>query len=206
MAGAMRTNQTAAVATRLLRLGNVGYALVLSEAGPPGLVEIGRVETIFDRPARVLRLPDSLPPAWMVGAWRWAGSPTEALLAIAEPGFDPAAEAVLEGRGPGRAAPAGFRADGTIAERRSDRLTVDVDASADGHLVLAEAYQDGWKASVDGSPAAIVRANVLFRAVAVPAGRHRVELRYRPVAVVWGASLTALGLAALAGLGLRRER
>jgi uncharacterized membrane protein YfhO len=93
-----------------------------------------------------------------------------------------------------------------IRERRPDRLVVDTDASARGHLVVAEAYQEGWKATLDGKEVPVRLANVLFRAVAVPAGSHRVELRYRPAAVYGGAALTATGVAALAGLLVRRGR
>jgi hypothetical protein len=206
MAGAMRRNQATPVATKLLRLGNVGYAVSVQEPPSPGLVEVGRVQTIFDAPVRVAKVVDALPPAWVVGGSRAAGSPTEALLAIAEPGFDPAAEVVLEGSGPDVAPPPGFRGACTIVARRADRVVFDVEASADGHLVVAESVQDGWRATLDGSPARVGSANVIFRAVAVPAGRHRVEMRYRPAPVAWGAGLTAAGLAAAAALGLRRGR
>jgi uncharacterized membrane protein YfhO len=104
------------------------------------------------------------------------------------------------------APPADFRARCTIRERRADRVVVDMESSATGHLVVAEAYQDGWKATLDGADVPVRPANVLFRAVAVPAGSHRVELRYRPAAVYAGAGLTALGLMALAALLVRRER
>jgi Bacterial membrane protein YfhO len=154
----------------------------------------------------VLKVPDGLPAAWVVGGSRSAGSPSEALLAIAEPGFDPASEVVLAGGGPRVPPPEGFRAVCTIRERRADRLVVDVEASGNGHLVVAEAYQDGWKASLDGGAVPVEPANVLFRAVEVPAGRHRVDLRYRPPAVFWGTGLTATGLVVAAVMLVRRGR
>jgi hypothetical protein len=206
MAGALRRNQRTPVATKLLRMGNVGYAVAVQEEGSPGLVEIGQVVTVFDRPARVLKVPDALPAAWVVGGSRTAGSESEALLAIAEPGFDPASEVVLAGGGPRVPPPEGFRAVCTIRERRADRLVVDVEASGNGHLVVAEAYQDGWKASLDGAAVPVEPANVLFRAVEVPAGRHRVELRYRPGAAWAGAGLTAAGLVVAAVMLVRRGR
>ena len=205
MTGALLRNRSAPVAPKLLRMGNVGYVIVVQEDGLGGLSEVGQVATIFDRPARVMRVSDPLPPAWVVGGSRPADSPTAALLAMAEPGFDPAAEVVL-GDGGRVPPPADFRARCTIRERRADRLVVDMDSNAGGHLVVAEAYQDGWKATLDGSEVPVRPANVLFRAVAVPAGSHRVELRYRPAAVYWGAALTATGLVALAALLVRRGR
>jgi hypothetical protein len=206
MAGALLRNRSTPVAPKLLRMGNVGYVIVVQEDGVSGLSEVGQVATIFDRPARVMRVGDPLPPAWVVGGSRPADSPTAALLAIAEPDFDPVAEVVLGDGGRRVPPPSDFRARCTIRERRADRLVVDMDANAGGHLVVAEAYEDGWKATLDGSEVPVRPANVLFRAVAVPAGSHRVELRYRPAAVYWGAALTATGLVALAALLVRRER
>jgi hypothetical protein len=57
----------------------------------------------------------------------------------------------------------------------ADRVVVDVDLSQPGYLVTTDSYDDGWRASVDGRPAALLRANVAFRAVELPPGRHRVE-------------------------------
>jgi hypothetical protein len=206
LTGALLQNRTTPVAPKLLRLGNVGYVVAVADEAIPGLVPVGEIATIFDRPARVLKVADALPPAWVVGGSRPAASPSAAVLAIAAPDFDPASEIVLEGGAPPVPAPSGFRARCAIRERRADRLVVDVEASAGGHLIVAEAYQDGWRATVDGGAAPVVPANVLFRAVAVPAGPHRVELRYRPPAALWGAGLTASGLVALGVLGFRRER
>ena len=206
MTGALLRNRSTAVAPKLLRMGNVGYVVAVQEPGFGGLIEVGQAATIFDRPARVMRVGDPLPPAWVVGGSRPADSPTAALLAIAEPDFDPAAEVVLADGGRRVPPPSDFLARCVIRERRPDRLVVDTDASARGHLVVAEAYQEGWKATLDGKEVPVRLANVLFRAVAVPAGSHRIELRYRPAAVYWGAALTATGVAALAALLVRRGR
>jgi prepilin-type N-terminal cleavage/methylation domain-containing protein len=60
--------------------------------------------------------------------------------------------------------------------------TVIVEASAPlaGTLVLRDSYDPGWTADVDGVPAEIARANGLYRAVALPPGRHVIRFSYRP--------------------------
>ena len=64
--------------------------------------------------------------------------------------------------------------------------------------MLADAWDHGWRAWVDGAPAPVLVANVAFRAVAVAAGRHVVEMRYRPRAALVGLALSGLSLLALA--------
>jgi len=66
-------------------------------------------------------------------------------------------------------------------------------------------------ASVDGRPAEIIKADYLLRAVAVPAGHHRIEFHYRSKAVRDGlaVSLASLLIAVLGVAGpplLRRWR
>lgn len=68
--------------------------------------------------------------------------------------------------------------------QRPDRLELRVDAPRPGLLVAVEAFDEGWRAEVDGEPADVVRANVIFRAVPIEAGTHEVVLRYRPAGVI----------------------
>lgn len=67
-----------------------------------------------------------------------------------------------------------------VASYESDSLALVVDAATPGAVVINEAWYPGWVARVSGAEAPIVRANGLVRAVEVPAGRHRVELRFEP--------------------------
>jgi hypothetical protein len=64
-------------------------------------------------------------------------------------------------------------------------VVVDLEAATGGYLVLNDPYQPWWFAEVDGSAAPLVRANVLFRAVAVSAGRHVVRFAFRPLLGAW---------------------
>jgi uncharacterized membrane protein YfhO len=47
---------------------------------------------------------------------------------------------------------------------------------------------------VDGKRVRIQEADGVMRGVPVEAGRHRVEFRFRPGSVYWGAALCALGI------------
>jgi hypothetical protein len=82
-------------------------------------------------------------------------------------------------------------------------------AARPGYAVLLDEWTRGWSATVDGAAAPLERADVVLRAVAIPAGAHRVEMFYRTPGLRLGAALALggwlifLGLwAALAGFKL----
>jgi hypothetical protein len=70
----------------------------------------------------------------------------------------------------------------------------------EGFLVVGDSYYPGWQAFLDGRRVDLHRANVAFRAVAVPPGTHDVVLRFRPTSVALGAALSGVGLLACGAL------
>jgi hypothetical protein len=86
----------------------------------------------------------------------------------------------------------------------SGAVGVEVEARRPGLLVISQAWFPGWQGEVDGKPSPVVRTDGLVTGVPVAAGRHRVELRYRPPGFRAGmfislAVLIALIAAALGG-------
>jgi hypothetical protein len=73
-----------------------------------------------------------------------------------------------------------------------DRLVIAARLDSPGLVVIADGFVPGWRARVDGVPAPIHPANLMFRAVPVPAGVHTLELEYRPRGFTAGAVLCAL--------------
>jgi uncharacterized membrane protein YfhO len=68
----------------------------------------------------------------------------------------------------------------TFARFGCSAVSVAVESAVPARLVLIDAYDAGWTATVDGAPAPVARANVAFRSVEVPAGRHTVAWTYVP--------------------------
>lgn len=66
-------------------------------------------------------------------------------------------------------------------------ITLRVESPAPAYLALNEAYYPGWEALVNDTPTPIYRANLLFRAIPVPAGESAVVLRFEPTR--WRAAL-----------------
>lgn len=78
-------------------------------------------------------------------------------------------------------------------------MTYEVNAGQNGWLVTADTWYPGWEVTVDGTSTHILRANDLFRAIAVPAGSHTIVFRYRPRSYLLGALISGLALLILSG-------
>ncbi|WP_240910936.1 YfhO family protein [Paludisphaera soli] len=81
----------------------------------------------------------------------------------------------------------------TIEVDLPEEVVVSVVAETPAYLVLADTFDPGWSATVDGKPAAIAPAYVAFRAVYLEPGPHRVVFRYSPAGFTAGLAATAFG-------------
>jgi hypothetical protein len=97
----------------------------------------------------------------------------------------------------------------TITEYKPERVALAVATDRPGYLLLTDSWYPGWEAWLDGQPVSIYRADYIFRAVAVPPGKHTVVFEFRPSSFLWGALISGLSLTLLAGLavaGIWRQR
>ncbi|HMF08512.1 MAG TPA: hypothetical protein VKJ00_05210 [Thermoanaerobaculia bacterium] len=83
----------------------------------------------------------------------------------------------------------------SILEDLPERLAARTTTDANGILVVTDLAYPGWKVELDGRPAPLLRSDGYLRAVALPAGEHRVVFQYRPLSVYAGAGVTFLALA-----------
>ncbi len=65
----------------------------------------------------------------------------------------------------------------------STSVTYDVESEKGGVVVFSEIYYPGWKATIDGEPVEIARANYVLRAMNVPAGKHKIEMVFDPQSI-----------------------
>jgi hypothetical protein len=93
-----------------------------------------------------------------------------------------------------------------VSAYEPSHLVIDTDALAPTVLVVSESFYPGWVATVDGQPARILLTDYLLRGVALPPGRHRVEMRYTAPAARGGAIISACTLLLLGGLFVYSRR
>jgi len=75
-----------------------------------------------------------------------------------------------------------------------NKIEADVNASSPALVVISQSYYHLWNASVDEKSVPLLRANLAFQAVQVPAGTHHLELVYRDPYLEVGAMITILSL------------
>jgi hypothetical protein len=78
----------------------------------------------------------------------------------------------------------------SILHRWPTRLRVEAEAGKPSLLMMSEMFYPGWAATLDGKEVDLWRVNYNLRGVSVPAGKHIIELNYRPRALVEGAVVT----------------
>ncbi|MGQ9677121.1 MAG: YfhO family protein, partial [Chloroflexota bacterium] len=148
----------------------------------------------------------SMPRIWVVNDVRVAGSEREALALALDPMLHPGRTVVLE-RQPGLKLSPEQELHQTwrIVGNKSWWFKAEIETTADGIFVLSEAYHPGWRAYVDGREVPILRADYALKAVELPAGKHIVEMHYRPLSFWAGLLISALTLVMIAVVTIRTK-
>ena len=157
--------------------------------------------------AELYRLPAALPRARIVSRARAVGSADQLLKLLASGEIDLRRELIFHdpadlGLAAGLDSSEGR--SGAVDEARlvvdgATKVVVDAVAPRGGWLLLSDTWYPGWKVTVDGRPAPLLRANVAHRAVALAPGDHRVVFSFRPASTARGFALSAAGLTLLIG-------
>ena len=183
----------------------LGVRYVLSTRYIPTGIEIDDetglkgLNLIYNGEIKIYENEDAMPRAFVVDRVRPAAPGDSTLAVLRDPTFDPAREVVLPtfaaasvdlesttDQGP----------PGTVEalDYTSTQIVAQVQLDHPGYLVVTDALFPGWTAELDGEPTPILRANHIFRAVALPAGAHRVTMEFRPRAIRIGGIITLITL------------
>ena len=146
-----------------------------------------------------------LPRAYLVGGARFFGTYDEVLDYMKAGEFDPRREILLVGQS--GAAPDSAVDIGRVsmAAYEPQEIVMGVQADRDCYVFISDTYYPGWKATVDGEEAPVLRANYAFRALAVSEGKHEVRMVYEPAPFRIGIILSIAGLVLLVLLLVSRS-
>jgi hypothetical protein len=191
--------RAAASPVRLLRLLGVGHA-VLPAPDPATPATVDGLEPVREaaRGAWLYRVKAPLPRVYVPEEVTVAAD-DQALQRLMDEDVV-AGRRVLLASGSPRAPALASRGRCVLTAFAATHLEAGCDMTGDGLAVFVEQFAAGWSATVDGVAAPVLRANLLFRAVPVPRGAHRVVLRYSAPDLRAAATISMLALAALVAL------
>jgi hypothetical protein len=165
-------------------------------SGMTGLLDFLAVARISDphQPGRFV--PRDSPMSWISGGQQpILGTESDVLRHLASAGFDPRRQVFLP---VGATAQLAVRGPQTVTIRdvavSAQRVCFTAEARAPALAVIAQSYYHAWQAYVDGRQTELLRANLGFQAVAIPAGTSRVQLRYEDRLFRIGGILSFVGL------------
>ena len=128
----------------------------------------------------------ALPRVLFVNNWKEADF--DALMVSGDwPQFDPMQTVLLEkarGANEDMVKPMGQPVGNSsvaIRHYENTKVVIEIDAAQPGFVVLHDVWHPWWTADVDGIDKPILRANILFRAVHMPAGHHVLTFEFRPI-------------------------
>ncbi len=154
--------------------------LIDKQLKPGDLRQVARTKDAY-----VYENPRALPRVMLVPGWRTADF--DDLIDTGRwPSFDPRATLLLEGPPdplPQRSASRPLPLEPKVAITHFENTVVEiaVEAPRDAFVLVNSAWHPWWRATVDGEPARILKANVMFRAIRVPAGSSRIRLTFEPL-------------------------
>ncbi|MDX2170122.1 MAG: YfhO family protein [Deltaproteobacteria bacterium] len=167
-----------------------GSDTVAQISGPPmPLIQFGEGARLYEN-------TQAVPRARWVPRAEVVAEPQALLDRLASGTVDPSTTVLLEAPPPSGDLGTSAAAGGAVRFTRDDPEDVELDVSAPaaGFVVLSDQDFPGWRATVNGDAAPILRANHVFRAVPVPAGHSTVAFRFRPRSVLAGFALSAAAL------------
>lgn len=175
-----------------------GLSLVDERSGVFQSLTLGPYRLAHSGDVKIYELLTPLPRAFVVPEAVVITDTFAAGAALAAPTFSPTATLILASppEAPLTFQPSLVTDQATITDYAPEYVRVT--AKGPGYLVLTDAHYPGWQATLDGALTPILRADLMFRAVALTAGEHVVEFRFAPPSVAIGLWLSGITWAMLA--------
>jgi len=149
-------------------------------------------------PFALTEFTGALPRAKLFAQWEVSTNAQVTLSRLADPNFDPHKTVLLSeaNKSPESTNSAGAVGTTEIIHYTPKKIELQTDAPGPSVLLLNDQFDPAWKATVDGQPAKVLRANFIMRGVELPAGKHSVVFKYEPrsITLAMSAIATTLGV------------
>lgn len=130
--------------------------------------------------------------------------------AVHAPSFDPLTQVVLESGASVLAQSSDALRPQNLfyLEYKPHRQRIAVEATTPAVLVMSEVWYPGWRATIDGESADVLRADYALRALVMPAGAHEVVVEFKPSSWKFGlaAAMATVGALLVAGVWVRLRK
>jgi len=184
----------------LLGRTNVKYLIARFPEPSPVKREVAPIFNGSAQPSVLYENRCFVPRASLVGRASSSQNSLETLTRMSERAYNPEKEAILaaEHLRAGNAGNAEVTGNVEITDRQPNQVTLRAELSQPGYVVLRDRFDPSWHASIDGREVTILRADQLFRAVYLEAGRHEIRFFYRQAGLKAGLVISLVTLALLA--------
>lgn len=152
--------------------------------------EAGYKRVFQDKSAVILENPNALERVYFAHSFKLASKAEVENIIMTNPKFDPKTTTLLE-KDLNIATTSG-KGNATILSYTPNIVKIRTETEKPEILILADQYDEGWKAKVDEKEITISPANYIFRAVKVPAGEHEVIFYYWPESFDLGLKITTI--------------
>jgi hypothetical protein len=190
----------------LLNLFNVKYLIARSYLSLP----TSRFHLVYDNEVKIYENSEYMQRAFVVYQWEEIKDGAEILRRMVSGELDMSNSAFVEEQPLHGGAPNGKTETTStpapeIVRYAADEVVINASVTRNSLLVLTDSFYPGWKATVDGQKARIIRADYLFRAVYLTPGEHTVRFVYRPTSFWLPLMISAATAIGIGGFLLKRK-
>ena len=184
--------QVVNTSSAVLRLVNDRYLLSRLSLADAGLTLIAQKQGY-----KIYEIHGALPRFFLVHRTERVSGLSQAAARLHAENFDPSQVAIVEAQaGEFEQIPSAGGPQVDVLSYASSAVTLQTHSAVDSLLIATDTYYPGWKASIDGRPTRIYAADVAFRGIRVPAGDHRIGMRFVPHILYYSAILSLSALLA----------
>lgn len=162
------------------------FDIVLKNPAPGAVA--ARVEdftTQFNPKGRyaIFEFPAALPRALLLPKWTSTTNDQQVLRELGDPAFDPKASVFVSGEAPLPAPSASTNQPAgkvDFVRYAPKEIELKSESPIPTILLLNDRYSPHWHVWVDGKESPLLRCNYIMRGVALAAGTHKIEFKFRP--------------------------